>query len=78
MGLQIVPPLQLAVSTLMFVLNVWRVPFDVEFLYTGSASFRVWYGGTGLFGGVALSHGSSTEDLREDQREAGKQIEQIE
>jgi hypothetical protein len=41
MGLQIIPPLERAVSTFLFVLNVWRVPFDLEFLYTASEPFRL-------------------------------------
>jgi hypothetical protein len=40
--LQIAPPLECAVSAFLFVLNMVRVPLDLEFLYTASAPLGLW------------------------------------
>jgi hypothetical protein len=60
MDFQKVSPFERAITAFLFVMDMGRVPFDFEFLYTASAPFGFGYGGTGLFGGSVLCHGSST------------------
>jgi hypothetical protein len=59
-GFQVVSPLECTISTFLFVMDMRRVPFDLEFLYTASTPLGFGYGGTGLFGGSVLCHGWST------------------
>jgi hypothetical protein len=52
MGLQIIPPLELAISPFVLVLDMRRVAFDLQLLYTASAPLGLGKEVLGCLGGV--------------------------